>query len=113
MSFWKQHQQLLMQQWDLRRRRIEREVAERRRDLMRRNLRQSSEWGIYEPYTDWYLEHEVAEFVAVVDEVSGAGHFDIDDESLDDMEPLQWQSRRPRRPWRRPNHRPRPSRRTG
>ena len=88
MSFWKQHQKLLMQQWDLRRRRIEREVAERRRDLMRRNLRQSSEWGIYEPYTDWYLEHEVAEFVAVVDEVSGAGHFDIDDESLDDMDRL-------------------------
>src|SRR2546422_3415243 len=43
-------------------------------------LFRSSEWGIYEPYTDWYLEHEVAEFVAVVDEVSGAGHFDIDDE---------------------------------
>jgi len=88
MSFWKQHQKLLMQQWDLRRRRIEREVAERRRDLVRRNLRQSSEWGIYEPYTDWYLEREVEAFVAAVDEVSNAGHFDIDDESLDDMDRL-------------------------
>src|SRR5260370_37470525 len=88
MSFWKQHQKLLMQQWDLRRRRIEREVAERRRDLVRRNLRQSSEWGIYEPYTDWYLDREVEAFVAAVDEVSGAGHFDIDDESLDEMDRL-------------------------
>jgi hypothetical protein len=88
MSFWKQHQKLLMQQWDLRRRRIEREVAERRRDLVRRNLRQSSEWSLYEPYTDWYLEREVEAFVAAVDEVSSAGHYDIDDASLDDMDRL-------------------------
>jgi hypothetical protein len=86
MSFWKQNQKLLLQRWDLHRRRIEREVAERRRDLVRRNMRQSSEWNSYEPYTDWYLEREVEAFVAAVDEVSSAGPVDIDDESLDDMD---------------------------
>ncbi len=86
MSFWKQNQKLLMQRWDLHRRRIEREVAERRRDLVRRNMRQSSEWTTYEPYTDWYLEREVEAFVAAVEEVSGTGPFDIDDESLDEMD---------------------------
>src|SRR5438874_12691872 len=79
MSFWQQHQKFVMQQWELRRRRIEREVAERRRDLVRRNLRQSSEWSSYEPYTEWYLEREVEAFVGAVDEVSGAGQFEIDD----------------------------------
>jgi hypothetical protein len=86
MSFWKQNQKLLLQRWDLHRRRIEREVAERRRDLVRRNMRQSSEWNSYEPYTDWYLEREVEAFVAAVDEVSSSGPVDIDDESLDDMD---------------------------
>src|SRR5947209_18391274 len=86
MSFWKQHEKLLMQQWELRRRRIEREVAERRRDLVRRNLRQSSEWSSYEPYTDWYLEREVEAFVGAVDAVSGDGQLDVDDESVDEME---------------------------
>ena len=86
MTFWKQNQKLLLQRWDLHRRRIEREVAERRRDLVRRNMRQSSEWNSYEPYTDWYLEREVEAFVASVDEVSSTGPHDIDDESLDDMD---------------------------
>jgi hypothetical protein len=86
MTFWKQNQKLLLQRWDLHRRRIEREVAERRRDLVRRNMRQSSEWNSYEPYTDWYLEREVEAFVASVDEVSSSGPHDIDDESLDDMD---------------------------
>jgi hypothetical protein len=86
MSFWEQHQRFVMQQWELRRRRIEREVAERRRDLVRRNLRQSSEWSTYEPYTDWYLEREVEAFVGALDEVSGAGQLDVDDESVEEME---------------------------
>src|SRR5947209_13968736 len=86
MSFWKQQQKLLLQRWEIHRRRIEREVAERRRDLVRRNLRQSSEWSTYEPYTEWCLEREVEGFVGAVDEVSGAGQFDIDDESVEAME---------------------------
>src|SRR5436309_10616387 len=86
MSFWQQHQRHVMRQWELRRQQIEREVAERRRDLVRRNMRQSSEWSNYEPYTDWYLEREVEAFVTAVDEVSGANHLDIDDESLDEMD---------------------------
>lgn len=86
MSFWKLNQKLLLQRWEMHRRRIEREVAERRRDLVRRNMRQSSEWNSYEPYTDWYLEREVEAFVAAVDEVSSSGPLDIDDESLDDMD---------------------------
>src|SRR6476660_1119135 len=86
MSFWQQHQKYVMQQWELRRRRIEREVAERRRDLVRRNLRQSSEWSTYEPYTEWYLEREVEAFLGAVDEVSGAGQLEIDDPSVEAME---------------------------
>jgi hypothetical protein len=86
MSFWQQHQKAVMQQWELRRRPIEREVAERRRDLVRRNLRQSSEWSTYEPYAGWYLEREVEAFVGAVDEVSTAGQLDIDDDSVDAME---------------------------
>src|SRR5436309_9896649 len=86
MSFWQQHQRHVMRQWELRRRRIEREVAERRRDLVRRNLRQSSEWSSYEPYTAWYLEREVEAFVGAVDAVSSDGQLDIDNESVDEME---------------------------
>lgn len=86
MSFWQQQQRFVMQQWELRRRRIEREVAERRRDLVRRNLRQSSEWSSYEPYTEWYLEREVEAFLGAVDEVSGAGQLEIDDSSVEAME---------------------------
>src|SRR5436309_14946414 len=86
MSFWQQHQRHVMRQWELRRQQIEREVAERRRDLVRRNMRQSSEWSTYEPYTDWYLDREVEAFVGAVNEVSSAGHYDIDDESLDEMD---------------------------
>lgn len=86
MSFWKQHEKLVRQQWELNRRRLEREVAERRRDLVRRNLRQSSEWHTYEPFTDWYLEREIEAFAAAVDEVSGGAHVEIDDESLDEMD---------------------------
>src|SRR5207249_1152465 len=86
MSFWQQHQKSVMQQWEFRRRRIEREVAERGRDLVRRNLRQSSEWSSYEPYTGWYLEREVEAFVGAVDEVSGAAQLEVDDESVDAME---------------------------
>src|SRR6266487_1764077 len=86
MAFWQQNEKLLIQRWELNRRRIEREVAERRRDLVRRNMRQSSEWNNYEPYTDWYLEREVESFVEAVAEVSGANHLDIDDESLDEMD---------------------------
>ena len=86
MSFWQQHQKSVIQQWELRRRRIEREVAERRRDLVRRNLRQSSEWSSYEPYTDWYLEREVEAFVGAVDDVSTAGQVEVDDDSVDAME---------------------------
>jgi hypothetical protein len=86
MSFWKQHQKVLQQRWELHRRLIEREVADHRRDLVRRGLRQSSEWNRYEPYSDWYLEREVTAFVTAVDEISGAGHYEIDDESLDEMD---------------------------
>jgi predicted RecB family endonuclease len=86
MSFWKQNEKLLLQRWETHRRQIEREVAERRRDLVRRNMRQSSEWSNYEPYTDWYLEREVESFIAAVDEVSSAHQLDIDDESLDEMD---------------------------
>jgi hypothetical protein len=86
MTFWKHNQKLLLQRWDLHRRQIEREVAERRRDLVRRNMRQSAEWNSYEPFTDWYLEREVEAFVSALDEVSGAGHHDIDDDSLDEMD---------------------------
>jgi hypothetical protein len=88
MSFWQQQQQSVLQQWELRRRRIEREVAERRRDLVRRNLRQSSEWSSYEPYTDWYLEREVEAFVGAVDDISTAGQVEVDDDSVDEMEQL-------------------------
>src|SRR5947209_18331002 len=86
MSFWKQQQKLLLQRWEIHRRQIEREVAERRRDLVRRNLRQSSEWSSYEPYTDWYLEREVEAFVSAVDDVSSSGQVHVDDESMDEME---------------------------
>ena len=56
MSFWTQHQKVLQQRWELHRRQIEREVAENRRDLVRRGMRQSSEWNRFEQYSDSYLE---------------------------------------------------------
>jgi hypothetical protein len=86
MSFWNQNQKSLLQRWELYRRQIEREVAERRRDLVRRNMRQSDEWNSYEPYTDWYLEREVEAFVAAVDEISSTGHDEIDDDSVNEMD---------------------------
>jgi hypothetical protein len=86
MSFWKQHQKVLQQRWELHRRQIEREVAENRRDLVRRGMRQSSEWNRYEQYSDWYLEREVTAFVTAVDEISAPGHLEIDDEALDEMD---------------------------
>src|SRR5262245_53792414 len=86
MSFWKQHQKVLQQRWELHRRQIEREVAENRRDLVRRGMRQSDEWNRYEPYSDWFLEREVTAFVTAVDEISAPGHYEIDDEALDEMD---------------------------